>query len=62
MRRVRRVLSNNKGSSILGYLIVVAVTVAIAIQIIPYFNSTAKGRNEKIINVFNSTDTIVGVE
>jgi hypothetical protein len=62
MDRFKRVLMNDKGSSILGYLIVVSVTVAIAIQVIPYFNSVAKIRNEKIINVFNSTDTIVSVE
>ena len=62
MNTCKRVLMNGRGTNILSYIIVVAVTVAIAIQLIPYFNTAARSRSEKIISVFNSTDTIVSVD
>lgn len=57
--KIKKHLKNNNGSSILGFIVIVVVTVIIAMGIIPSFNIAAKNRSGKIINVFNSTDTII---
>ncbi|WP_326910690.1 hypothetical protein [Sedimentibacter sp. MB31-C6] len=62
MNKIKKYLSNNRGTNILSYIIIVAVTVTIALEIIPYFNSTIESRSEKIISVFNSTDTVTSVD
>lgn len=62
MKKVKECLKNCRGTSIISYIIVVAVTVTIALEIVPYFNRTAESRSSKIISVFNSTDTIANVD
>lgn len=62
MNKIKKRLKNNRGTNILSYIIIVAVTVTIALEIIPYFNSTIESRSEKIISVFNSTDTVTSVD
>lgn len=52
-------LMNEKGTGILSYILVIAVTIVIAVSILPIFQETVKNRSSKIINVFNSTDTII---
>ncbi|WP_440977646.1 hypothetical protein [Sedimentibacter sp. LTW-03] len=62
LKRILVFIRNEKGASIIGYIVVISVTVAIAAVLIPHFNQTADSRSNKIINVFNSTDTIVELE
>ncbi|GEM_PF-4870283 len=62
VKRILASVRNERGASIIGYIVVVSVTVAIALVLIPNFNQAAERRSNKIINVFNSTDTIVEIK
>lgn len=59
MKNILKHINNQKGSNIIGYIIIITVTTIIAINLIPNFSSSAIKRNNIIINTFNSTDTII---
>ncbi len=62
VKRILASVRNERGASIIGYIVVISVTVAIALVLIPNFNQAAERRSNKIVNVFNSTDTIVEIK
>lgn len=62
VKKILASVRNERGASIIGYIVVISVTVAIALVLIPNFNQAAERRSNKIINVFNSTDTIVEIK
>ncbi|MGD9678896.1 MAG: hypothetical protein AB7V16_11200 [Vulcanibacillus sp.] len=57
--KLKKLLFNEKGTAVLSYIVIVMVTIAIAVSIVPAFDEAVHSRSGKIVNVFNSTDTIV---
>lgn len=55
-------LNNQKGDSILGFVIILSAVAILVAAILPGFNQAFEDRQQKSVDYFNSTDTITQLE